>query len=246
DPEYFLGGAMRLDAEAARRAVEAQVAAPLQVPVEEGASAVLRVATEHMVRAIEEITLYQGIDPRAAVLVGGGGAAGLNSVAIARRLGSPQLIVPAVGPALSAAGALLSDLTADFAATLTTTTADFDRAGVEATLAGLRARCEAFAAGAPREIELSAEARYPHQIWELELPVREPLDPDELRRGFHALHEEVFAISDPGSEVELVGWRARVRCPIGRSEPGRLVEDATPRPGGATRRAYFPGAGTVD
>ena len=108
----------------------------------------MRVATEHMVRAIEEITLHQGIDPRTAVLVGGGGAAGLNSVAIARRLGCSQLIVPAVGPALSAAGALLSDLTADFAATLVTTTADFDVAAVERTVADLRRRCEEFAAAA--------------------------------------------------------------------------------------------------
>ena len=40
-----------------------------------------------MVAAIEEITVNQGIDPRGAVLVGGGGAAGFNAVAIARRLG---------------------------------------------------------------------------------------------------------------------------------------------------------------
>ena len=38
-------------------------------------------------QAIEEITIHQGIDPRQAVLVGGGGAAGFNTVAIARRLG---------------------------------------------------------------------------------------------------------------------------------------------------------------
>jgi N-methylhydantoinase A len=248
DPGYFLGGAMQLDIDAARAALERQVAAPLSLPLEEAASAVMRVATEHMVRAIEEITLHQGIDPRTAVLVGGGGAAGLNSVAIARRLGCSQLIVPAVGPALSAAGALLSDLTADFAATLMTTTADFDVAAVERIVADLRERCEEFAAaaGVAGEIELSAEARYPHQIWELELPVREPLDADTLRRDFHALHEEVFAISDPSSEVELVGWRARIRCPVGRSEPGRLAQDAAPRVDAATRRAYFPGAGAVE
>jgi N-methylhydantoinase A len=248
DPDYFLGGAMRLDIDGALAALENQLAAPLELPVEEAASAVMRVATEHMVRAIEEITLHQGIDPRTAVLVGGGGAAGLNSVAIARRLGCSQLIVPEVGPALSAAGALLSDLTADFAANLMTTTADFDVAAVERTVADLRGRCEEFAAsaGASGEIELSAEARYPHQIWELELPVSEPLDADKLRGDFHALHQEVFAISDPGSEVELVGWRARVRCQVGRSEPGRLAQDAAPRVGAATRRAYFPGVGTVD
>jgi N-methylhydantoinase A len=248
DPSYFLGGAMQLDAAAARSAIEEQLARPLGLPVEDAASAVLRVATEHMVRAIEEITLHQGIDPRSAVLVGGGGAAGLNSVAIARRLGCPKLIVPAVGPALSAAGALLSDLVADFAATLMTTTADFDADGAARVLGALRARCEQFAAaaGSPGEIELSAEARYPHQIWELELPIREPLDVAELRRDFHALHEEVFAISDPGSEVELVGWRARVSCPVGHGDPGRLAQDAPPQRSGASRRAYFAGEGFVE
>ena len=45
----------------------------------EAAAAVLELATEQMVRAIEEITVNQGIDPRGAVLVGGGGAAGLNA-----------------------------------------------------------------------------------------------------------------------------------------------------------------------
>jgi N-methylhydantoinase A len=248
DADYFLGGAMRLDAGAARAAVEEHVARPLGLPVEEAAAAVLRVATEHMVRAIEEITLHQGIDPRRAVLVGGGGAAGLNSVAIARRLGCSQLVVPAVGPALSAAGALMSDLTADFAGMLTTSTAAFDAGAVASLLADLRSRCERFAeaAGAPGEIELSAEARYPHQIWELELPVHEPLDADRIRSDFHALHEEVFAISDPGSEVELVGWRARVRCPVGRGEAGRLAWDGAPRPGASARTVYFAGAGTVD
>ncbi len=220
DPEYFLGGAMRLDIDGARAALESQVATPLGLPLEEAASAVMRVATEHMVRAIEEITLHQGIDPRTAVLVGGGGAAGLNSVAIARRLGCSQLIVPAVGPALSAAGALLSDLTADFAATLMTTTADFDFAAVERVLADLRKRCDEFAAaaGVAGEIELTTEARYPHQIWELELPVREPLHAETLRGRLPCLTRR--SVRDQRSRL---GGRAR-----------RLA-GTSPLPGGAER-----------
>ena len=71
----------------ARRRSQREVAEPLGLGLEEAAAAVLALATEKMVGAIEEITINQGIDPRAAVLVGGGGAAGLNAVAIARRLG---------------------------------------------------------------------------------------------------------------------------------------------------------------
>ena len=60
----------------AAQVLRRDVAVPLELGVEEAAAAVLRVATENMVSAIEEITINQGIDPRAAVLVGGGGAAG--------------------------------------------------------------------------------------------------------------------------------------------------------------------------
>ena len=246
DPDYFLGGAMRLDVDGARAALEDQVAAPLGLPLEEAASAVMRVATEHMVRAIEEITLHQGIDPRTAVLVGGGGAAGLNSVAIARRLGCSPLIVPAVGPALSAAGALMSDLTADFAATLMTTTADFDFAAVRRVVTDLRKRCEEFAAaaGATGEIELSAEARYPHQVWELELPVREPLDAGKLRGDFHALHEEVFAISDQArrSRSSAGAHESAARSGVASRAVSRRMRRraSAPRPGAPTSPVWEP------
>ena len=80
------------------------------------AAAVIELTTEQMVHAIEEITVNQGIDPRGAVLIGGGGAAGLNGVAVSRRLGSTAVLFPPVGAALSAAGALVSDLVAEFAA----------------------------------------------------------------------------------------------------------------------------------
>ena len=95
DPDYFLGGAMRLDADAARAALDARrrrAARPRRSTRRPPLCCAL--ATEQMVGAIEEITVNQGIDPRAAVLVGGGGAAGLNAVAIARRLGCARRADP--------------------------------------------------------------------------------------------------------------------------------------------------------
>ncbi|MFB3102145.1 MAG: hydantoinase/oxoprolinase family protein, partial [Alphaproteobacteria bacterium] len=111
DPDFFLGGAMALDTEAARTALESDVAQPMGLSLEDAAAAVISIATENMVQAIMDITVNQGIDPRGAMLIGGGGAAGLNSIAIARRLGCPRVIIPEVGAALSAAGAMMSDLT---------------------------------------------------------------------------------------------------------------------------------------
>ncbi|MGV9802105.1 hydantoinase/oxoprolinase family protein [Mycobacterium sp. NPDC003449] len=255
DADHFLGGRMKLDIEAAEAAINDVVAEPLGLPLADAAAAVLTLATEHMVGAIEEITLNQGISPADAVLIGGGGAAGFNTVAIARRLGCRRVIVPALGAVLSAAGALMSDLRSEYAATKLTTSGDFDHVGVNDVLRSLHNQCVDFASGSgsaavQTRIELLAEVRYPHQVWELEVPLRilefsDAADVEALRQDFHAAHQEVFAVSDPDSPIEIVSWRARVSCALG----GRVPTLAQPRrvePEVGRRSAYFKELGRTD
>lgn len=255
DPAHFLGGEMSLDVAAARAAIEQGVGVPLGLDAEAAATAVLELATQHMVDAIEEITVHQGIDPRSATLTGGGGAAGLNVVAIGRRLGCAHVLIPDVAAALSASGALLSDMAFDARAADWRTTADFDASAVNATLDELERRCDRFVAElqgtvVSSQVELYVEARYARQIWELELllPVRRFGGPDDvaaLRRSFDALHREVFGVADADSEVELLGWRAAARCRIGSDALARVVHSGS---GSEVRRrrAVFAGAGAVE
>lgn len=254
DPDFFLGGAMQLDHAGAVEAIRKHVAEPLGIDIAAAADAVLAVATENMVQAIVDITVNQGADPRDAVLVGGGGAAGLNSVRIARRLGCPTLIVPSVSAALSAAGALMSDLKAEFHAARFATTARFDYAAVNAALAKLQAQCEAFAAssGSIRSATISfkAEARYDTQVWEIETPVRgscfgDEADLADFVAGFHRSHEGLFAFSDHASAIEIVGWSATVSCPL-RDERGLRLSGVSSPVGDRSRRAYFAATGWVD
>jgi len=229
DPLYFLGGRVKLDREAAVQALHTQVGTRLGKSDNETAAAVVRLATERMVSAIEAITIHKGIDPRQAVLVGGGGAAGLNVVAIARRLGCAEIIVPNLGPALSAAGALISDLTRTFESIGQTTDAGFDHALVNRILEDLEARCREFIEGpgagsTDHEIEFSVEARYPHQAWELEVPmhtsrIRSDENLRRLSAEFHKVHRDVFAIADESSMIEFESWHARARCRL--QEPAR-------------------------
>ena len=253
DPERFLGGAMTLDEGRARAAIDRDVARPLGLDVEEAASAILALATEHMVQAITEITVDAGIDPRGAVLIGGGGAAGLNSGAIMRRLGCRALVIPETGAVLSAVGALMADLSAEYSAACFTSSEAFDAELVDGVLDGLRERCSSFAreVGADEhQIELTAEARLARQVWQIDVPLRaERFDPDGgdgagermLLEDFRRLHEEIFAVRDEHSAVEVVALRARVVCPLeGRSE-GRLT--SAPQGLGAERDTYFSGHG---
>jgi N-methylhydantoinase A len=255
DPSHFLGGRMRLDKVAAEEAIRREVAERLGQSVEVAAAAILELATEHMVQAILDITVNQGVDPTEAVFVAGGGAAGLNCVAIGRRLGCAKVYVPETGAALAASGALISDLAAHHQAMFHATSEGFDANGVNAVLDELETRCRAFQekTGPDAEfvgIDWTTEARYPDQAWEIEVPLRQsrfsgPGDIAALVADFHRTHDEIFAISDPGSPIETIGWNATIRCRIGSPLPGRIeageTDDAL-----AGRPVYFAATGWVD
>lgn len=253
DPQFFLGGSMTLDREAAANAIEVRIAQPLKLDVMRAAAAILSVATENMAQAIVEITVNQGIDPRSAVLIGGGGAAGLNSVQIARRIGCRRLVIPAVGAALSAAGALMSDLKADFHRAFVTTSRKFDYAGVSAALRELREQCQEFAerAGAASEaiaISFTTEARYATQVWEIEAPVASaaletPEDLRALAEVFHRTHEDLFTFADPSSDIVFIGWTAHVACSLGEHTGFQLQQASDAAATRTRRRAWFGSTG---
>jgi N-methylhydantoinase A len=255
DAEFFLGGKMALNKVRALEAIAANVAAPLGKSVEQAAEAIVGLATEHMVQAIMDITVNQGIDPAQATFVAGGGAAGLNCVAIARRLGCRRVLVTEAGAALSASGALISDLTAHLQAMFHTRSDAFDFVGVNKTLASLKASCDAFAAGPGAgaravEIDWSTEARYLDQAWEIETPLRVSnfggdTDVRTLAADFHRLHQDIFAVSDDKAEIETVSWNAEVRCRLGSGTPGRLAADGRPAKL-ASRPVRFMGADWIN
>lgn len=113
----LVGGEIQLDIEAARRAIDEHVAKPLGLSVEAAALGILQVATANMVQAIRLITVERGWDPREFLLIAFGGAGPLHAPIVARTLGIRRCFVPADGGVLSAMGALLSDVTKDFATT---------------------------------------------------------------------------------------------------------------------------------
>ncbi len=256
DPEFFLGGNMSLDLDASRDAIIREVATPMNLSLEDAAAAVISIATENMVQAIVDITVNQGIDPRDAILIGGGGAAGINSTAIGRRLGSERVIIPEVGAALSAAGAMMSDLHAQYTRTFFATSEGFDADGVNGILDVLEASCNSFIDGPgqgsiDQTIEFFAEARYPEQVWEIEVPLasrrfESDADVQALVQEFHKVHEDIFAINDPNSGVEVVGWTASVKCRLREGESGSLAARDLKTSVDGTRKVYFSGHGHVD
>lgn len=257
DPDFFLGGSMKIDAALAATAVSSRVAEPLGLSVEDAAWSIVNLATENMTQAIVDITVNQGIDATEAVLIGGGGAAGLNAAFIRQRLGCSKVVIPEVGAALSAAGAIMSDLSMEYRSTQFLSTENFDIESANCTLDQLQARCDEFIRGpgensVEQQVTFRVEARYPNQVWEIdvELPFDRfdsSRDVEIFKQVFHDTHERIFAIKDVGSEVECVTWSATVRCKINdREELGQMVHDENEALTARTRPVYFDGPGLLE
>ena len=256
DPDAFLGGRVRLDIDAARSALT-PLATQLGLSLEEAAWAVIAVANEHMVSAISAITVDEGVDPREATIVAGGGAAGLNIVPIARELAARTILVPRTAGVLSACGGQFSDVVMEVSASAFATTAAFDTHAVNGALDTLDARLDEMERRLGErglrsfERSYSVEARYLFQIWELdvELPCRRfgsDTDVARLTDAFHAAHEQVFAVNEPGQAVECLTWKARLRAPLGRGvQDGLAVGPAAVPEPRAIRPAYFSSLGVV-
>jgi N-methylhydantoinase A len=243
DPAYFLGGRLRLDVQAARAVIERGVAARLRMTVEEAAHAAMTIATENIVGAIRELTIARGIDPREMTLVAGGGASGLNIVPIGRELGCGRILLPSTAAALSACGALYSDVISEFSKARYAETRSLDRDAVNRALADVEAEADEFlgrlADLAPRATrkDFMVEARYRAQIWELDVPIPRRLGGDDdvraVEEAFHKTHERVFAVREHGQYLECLLWKARATAVLRKPQlrPRAAPPDAVLEPG---------------
>ena len=109
DPAGLVGGALKLDVEAARAAIARSLAEPLHRSVEEAAYGMLRLASASMMRAIRAVSVERGRDPRQFALLAFGGNGPLFAAAIAAELGITRVIVPPLPGVFSAFGLLVAD-----------------------------------------------------------------------------------------------------------------------------------------
>jgi len=110
DPTNFIGGLMRLDVEAARRAIHEHIAEPLGLTVAEAAWGIRQILDSRMADLLRRMTIERGYDPRDFTLLANGGAGPSHAWVLAAELGLPGFVVPAAATAESAYGTCNSEL----------------------------------------------------------------------------------------------------------------------------------------
>ena len=230
--DTLLGGALKLDREAAAAAVERWVATPLALTVEDACHGILAVVEAHMEQALRLLTVERGHDPRGFTLVAFGGAGGLHAPAVAAALGVRRVLVPGDAGVLSALGVLGSDLGREWSVTRLQGLGDAAGAAVaQEMLAGLRAEARAWCraqgiALADVTLVASVDVRCHGQNFELSVPAgtvnaadggTAPPDTagfvDGLAKGFHLAHERRYGYAFRGAPIEAVSYRVRATAP---------------------------------
>src|SRR6185312_1472831 len=115
--DRFLGGRMRLDQDAAERAIHSAVGDPLHMEILDAASGIIAIANATMANAVRAVTTERGLDPRDFSLVAYGGAGPMHAVEVARELAIRRVIVPVSPGHFSAVGMLTADLRREYVRT---------------------------------------------------------------------------------------------------------------------------------
>ena len=227
DPGYFLGGAVPLDGELARRAI-ARVAERLGCDVETAAHAVVDVACENMANAIRLLCADRGLDYRRFDLMAFGGAGPLHAGVLARRVGIERVLVPPSPGVASAFGAQAADLRVDRRLTrvLRSDTATDEQLREASSRISAEAVAELRAEGGDAldpTLVVAASARYLGQNFEQDVVV--PLDAAGdlvaiLVERFHRQHEATYGYRLGDAVVEIVNLTATA---LHRSAPTPAV-----------------------
>jgi len=240
DPESFAGGGMRLDTEAAHRAV-AGLAATFDMDPVELASGICDVSNAKMAQAIRTLTVEHGREPGQFALLAFGGAGPMHAAFIAREIGVREVVVPRFPGAFSAWGMLEADVRRDFSKQFFATGASLDVAALAAELAGLADQATAALAeqGIPperREISHGLDMRYESQDYTLTVPILpgEDVTAPQFRAAveerFAQAHHQRYGHATPGAPVQFVTIRTT----------GRGLVDRTPGEPPAVREAGEP------
>jgi N-methylhydantoinase A len=215
DPDNFLGGQMKLDADGAARGIAEKIAKPLKMDTVAAAQAIIEIAISKMSLAVREVSVAKGYDPRDFALVASGGAGPLHVIAIARELHIPTVIVPLFPSHFSALGMLLADERHDFIRTYYSDLAAVDFAELVNIYQDMVAEAKAslrHTRGAVEQIQL--DLRYMGQEFTLAVPVTlaqlKAGKRELIRKAFDALYEHRYAHHSPEEPVEMVNIRLGV------------------------------------
>jgi len=253
DENYFLGGEMKLDKEAAKLAVMEKIASPLGVTYVQAIWGIHDVINETMAAAAKTHIAEKGGNPKIVTIAAFGGAGPVHAYGLAQKLGAPRLLVPPNAGVGSALGFFTAPRAFDLLRSHKVSLVEARLGEIEAIFAALEEEAGKTlmkdGTGESIRFERSLDMRFVGQGAETNIPA--PAGPlsglgkAEIRRLFDNVYERLYGRTYPDSEVEFINFKVRavlpeklLQLPKFKKKRGQTIEAAVK----GTRKAYSPTA----
>ena len=216
NPDYFLGGSMNLDRDAAANAIQRQIAQPLGLDLTRAAWGIHDIINEQMASAMRIHIAERGRDPRDYTIVATGGAGPLHAYRIAEKLHIGRVLCPLAAGVASTIGLLVAPPKVDLVHSRVWRLSELEWPALNQLYAELQAQAEAVLRpmGATSEhmsLQRLADMRYVGQGHQIVVPL-----PDgelgaqhqaTIEANFERVYQQLYGRSLPGVAVEGVTWR---------------------------------------
>jgi N-methylhydantoinase A/oxoprolinase/acetone carboxylase beta subunit len=221
DENYFLGGEMKLDKEAARKGVEEKVARPLGVSFLQATWGIHDLINETMAAAAKTHIAEKGGNPKIVTIVAFGGAGPVHAYSLAKKLGAPRLLVPPNAGVGSALGFFTAPRAFDLLRSHKVSLGNADPAEIEKIFRELETEAAKIlkkeAAEKDIKFERSLDMRFVGQGAETNVPLSgrdfTKMKKEEVRRLFDEVYEKLYGRTYPDSEVEFINFKVRASLP---------------------------------
>jgi N-methylhydantoinase A len=252
DPNYFLGGEMKLDAGLAEAAIMEHIGKPLGYDLHEAAAGIREVANNQMADLLRRVTTRSGYDPRGFAIFAYGGAGPTHAHLYGSIAGISTAVVPTTASGHSALGAVTADRHRSFSVAFghhapprfKNASDHVDVQGMNEGFARLDQLCRA-ALGEDAQIDHLVTMRFRFQVHEIpvEAPNKQltPAELDALVERFVERYEQIYGKNTAlrGTGVEFNVLRAEAVSPVQKPVLSLLPKrDVAPEPL-SNRKVYF-------
>ena len=239
DPEFFAGGAIALDVDASRRALQRNIGDKLGLKEFWSAAGVAEIVEENMANAARVHAIELGRDIGACTMIAFGGGAPLHACRLAEKTGIARIVVPMGAGVGSAIGFLQAPIAYEITRSSAQALDDFDVASVNALLKQMtRDAIEVVAAALKKQkpiISIVADCRYVGQGHEIRVAIPARVlsvqDGKRLKAAFEKAYLAVYNLTIPGQPAEAITWSVTASGPVTRpAKAPSKVRRSIPKP----------------
>ncbi|MFX0201169.1 MAG: hydantoinase/oxoprolinase family protein, partial [Candidatus Hodarchaeota archaeon] len=220
NPDYFLGGKMRLDRDAAQKAIEEKIAKSLKISLTDAAWGIHQIVNENMALAAKMHIVERGGNPLKTTLVAFGGAGPVHAYGFARKLKMPKILIPLRAGVASAMGFFVAPFNYEVVNTFKMLLEESNLSAVERAFRELEENAARFlpVTDKPHLIsyQRSADMHYVGQGYEINIPLPRSsflqLKRKDISIMFNSAYERRYGRTYPG-KVEFMHLRVLAALP---------------------------------